>query len=170
MRTIQIDDEVYAYIKGQADAYEPDEEINTTLQRLFGLSRANMRGSEEISTAASESHRPLAFPTVRNRPLSRKSQKTDLETLVARGALSVGQALYLCDYQKKRVPGHEAQVTGRFLLYRDKHYSMSELAKQLLKGLGYQSDSVRGPMFWCTADGVTVKELWEKHLKRNGTH
>jgi len=42
---------------------------------------------------------------------------------------------------------------------------MSDLAVELLKQQGYQSDSVRGPMFWFNEDGASIKNIWEQYLK-----
>lgn len=168
MKTVQIDDDVYVYIVSKIKAFGETE--SAVLRRELGMTKAFTTPLHRDTIAAHSRLHPNTELNAPTRERSRKSRKADLETLIARGALRVGQTLYLCDYQRKRVPGYEAQLTGRFLLYKDKPYSMSDLAKQLLKGLGYQSNSVRGPMFWCTADGITVKELWEKHLQGNGAH
>lgn len=39
-------------------------------------------------------------------------------------------------------------------------YSMSALAAMGLKTLGRQNDSVRGPLFWHTADGESIYNMW----------
>jgi hypothetical protein len=167
MRTIQIDDDVYNYIGTKAKPFE-ETTPNMTLRRLFGLSISHR---QEVSVPVVTSMGVQQTDgRVSARLRQRKSQKTDLYALLSTGALREGQTLYLYDYQKKRARGYEAKLSGRFLMYEGKHYSMSELAKQLLKNLGYQSNSVRGPMFWGTADGCTIKELWEKYLAgKNGS-
>ena len=44
---------------------------------------------------------------------------------------------------------------------------MSDLARRLLKENGFQSDSVRGPIFWYNDSGKSVKELWDTYLKNH---
>jgi hypothetical protein len=71
-----------------------------------------------------------------------------------------GQNLFLRDYQGHKVEGYEAVVSQGSLIWNGKKYSMSDLAKKILKKQGYRSDSVRGPMFWFTKDGVSIKDIW----------
>jgi hypothetical protein len=172
MKTVQVDDEVYAYIKSKAEPYEPfkETEPNMTLRRLLGLEpRAAESSRASFPPTSGRGESKMTALTTPSR-FQRKSPKVDLYELVAKGLLQDDQTLYLYDYQKRRVPGYQAKLSGRFLIYEGKHYSMSELAKHLLKLLGYRSESVRGPMFWGTDDGFTVKDLWEKAAKRNGVH
>jgi len=39
---------------------------------------------------------------------------------------------------------------------------MSELAVIGLKAHGYGSDAASGPRHWHTADGLSIREIWEK--------
>jgi hypothetical protein len=66
------------------------------------------------------------------------------------------------DYQGKRI-GPEASVTGTALLqYKGQHDTMSHLAQELLKNVGFGSNSVRGPAHWVTAKNISVKDLWQQ--------
>ena len=73
----------------------------------------------------------------------------------------------LVDYQGKKIPSYETTVANNLLVWEDQYYSMSDLARMLLKKVGYTSDSVRGPAHWCNASGTTIKELWAQYLVRN---
>jgi len=42
--------------------------------------------------------------------------------------------------------------------------SMSGLARALLHEQGYETDAVRGPAFWFTENGSSIKDLWEQYL------
>lgn len=145
MRTIEIDDEVFAYLQSRAIAYV--ENPNLTLRRLLGIER---QSSQDVKHSQSI--------------VGRKKPKANLTELVKAGLIKEGQRLSLRDYQGRDVKGCEAVVSHGALLWNGKRYSMSDLAKELLKQQGYQSDSVRGPMFWFNGDGVSIKAIWEKHL------
>jgi hypothetical protein len=43
-------------------------------------------------------------------------------------------------------------------------FSMSDLSEWLSEKQGYQSGSVRGPMFWFSKDGVGINDLWARYL------
>jgi len=145
MKTIEIDEEVYAYLQSRAVAYV--ETPNLTLRRLFGLDKG---GKKEAGTP---------------RFTGRKKPKTDLSKLVRAGLIQEGQLLSLRDYQGRVINGCEAAVSRGALLWNGKRYSMSNLAKILLKQQGYESESVRGPSFWYTEDGTSIKNLWDQYLK-----
>jgi hypothetical protein len=145
MKTIEIDDEVFAYLQSKAFAYI--ENPNLTLRRILGIEK---RPTQQL----------------RSRPHvgSGKKPKADLNELVRAGLIREGQRLTLRDYQGRDVEGCESIVSHGSLLWNGKRYSMSDLARALLKQQGYKSDSVRGPMFWFNEDGVSIKDIWEKHL------
>jgi hypothetical protein len=145
VKSIQVDDEVYAFLQRKAVAFE--ETPGMTLRRILGLGRRTMRGAR------------LARPRVTP---GRKRPKADLEALVAAGALKPGETLELRDYQGRKIDGCEASVAGRNLLFNGKPYSMSNLAQMLLKRHGYESTSVRGPAFWFTKGGRSIKDLWDE--------
>jgi len=147
MKTIEIDDEVYAYLQSKAIAYI-EQNPNLTLRRLL-----------EISKAEKHQPRPQAFTGRTKKP------KANLKILLKAGLLKEGQEVVLRDYQSRELEGCEAIVSQGSLVWNKQRFSMSELAKTLLKKQGYQSDSVRGPMFWFTRDGVSIKEIWARYLK-----
>jgi hypothetical protein len=147
MKKIEIDDEVYAYLQGKAIPFV--ETPNLTLRRLLGVN-----GKKGVA---------ISGLLLANK--KKKQQKTDLPTLVQAGLLADGQTLYLHDYRGTRISGYEATISGKYLLYNNKMYSMSELAKRLLKKEGFNSNSVRGPAHWYNTDGISVKELWTQFLK-----
>lgn len=156
MRRIDIDDEIFAHLQGRAVPYV--ETPNDTLRRLLGLT---IEQNGNAPTAASED--PPA--TVRRRS-ARKRAKASLGFLVSAGMLKNGQKLFLHDYQGNRIRGAEATVGGHGIwsTERDRLYSMSDLAQELLKKEGYRSDSVRGPSHWYTHEGKSVTDLWDEYL------
>lgn len=157
MKSIEIDDEVFAYLQSNAIPYV--ETPNLTLRRLFKLN-----GAKPPSDATS-SLQPVLHHEVRG-----KEQKADLQTLVRAGLLHEGQKLYLLDYQRRKIERHVAMVSGKVLLCNNKTYSMSELAKICLKKEGFRSESVRGPAHWSNSDGISVKDLWNRYLSKRKTN
>ncbi len=155
MKSIEIDDEVFAYLQGNAIPYV--ETPNLTLRRLFELN-GTMRPSDDTSR-----HQRL------HSGIRGKERKADLPTLIRAGLLQEGQTLYLLDYQARRVEGYEAIVSGKCLLWNNDSYSMSKLAKICLREEGFKSDSVRGPAHWSTSEGITVKDLWNRYLSKEKT-
>jgi hypothetical protein len=95
-----------------------------------------------------------------------KAQKANLKELVRVGLLHDGEELSLVNYQGTRVQQSKATISGGHLQFKGQHYSMSDLARELLKQVGFQSDSVRGPAHWVNANGVSVKDLWQKLLDK----
>ena len=150
MRTIEIDDDVFAYLQKNAIPYV-ENHPNLTLRRLFKLN-----GKEFNLDSFSEDKRSKG----------RKKQKTRLPDLVRANLLREGQTLFLHDYQGKRVKGYEATISGKDLLWKGSLFSMSELAKDCLKAVGFRSDSVQGPARWYNSDGISVKELWDQFLRK----
>jgi len=77
MKTIEIDDEVFAYLQGKAIAYV--ENPNLTLRRLLGIEKGPNQD-------------------LRSRPrVGRKKPKADLKQLVSAGLIREGQRLALRD-------------------------------------------------------------------------
>lgn len=156
MRQIEIDDEVFAFLQGQARAFV--DTPNLTLRRLLPIDKPTV-------TAASK---PLATDEkAPPRKTRRKQPKANLRTLVSSGRLADGQALFLVDYQDNTLSQHRAVVSGASLKWRGQLYSMSDLARELLQKEGYSSNSVRGPAHWCTEQGVTIKTLWQQYLNNS---
>jgi negative regulator of replication initiation len=133
MKTIEIDEEVYAYLQSKAIPYE-DKNPNDTIRRLF-----------EFDKKAIPSQL-IPLPQMKSRKVEgRKKRKASLIELVNAGLLEEGQILHVRDYQGREIPDSEAVVHQGRLLRNGVKYSMSNLAEKLLKGQGYESDSVRGP-------------------------
>ena len=95
-----------------------------------------------------------------------KAPKADLRELIQAGLLRNGEELYLIDYQGARVQQYKATVSGGYLQHKGQHYSMSDLARDLLKKVGVRSDAVRGPSHWANAKGVSVRDLWQQLLNK----
>jgi len=150
MVTIEIDEELYAFLTNQAIAFV-DKTPNDVLRRLLKINK------EPAQT-------PRRFEPNKRR---RKKPKTNLSDLVSAGLLNNGQELFLHDYQGNKINGHRTVLSNGFLLYNGQTYSMSDLARSLLKENGFQSDSVRGPIFWYTENGKSIKELWDIFLKNH---
>ena len=145
---IRIDDQVMEELKKQAVnlglVFEPP---NATLRRVLGL---DMDGDSV-------------------KPLHKKARKVRLEELVSKGLLSDGKFLYF--YHTRLFTNERAQVitSSNQLKYEgDGHlYSVSKLAKVLLKKHGFKHDEldVRGPIYWKTEDGKLLHELNEQIRK-----
>ena len=155
MQTIEIDDELFGYLQSKAIPFV--ETPNLTLRRLLlGDSTKSQKTKQSIP-------QPSTFSkTVRK---GKKQRKTDLPKLIQSGLLNEGQVLYLYDYQGNRIEGYESKISGKNLIWNNKRFSMSELAKELLKEVGFSSESVRGPAHWYNSDGISVKDLWKQYLK-----
>lgn len=147
MKTIEIDDEVYAYLQSKAIAFV--ESPNQSIRRLLGLNKKESIPRRIIPAA------------------DRKKPKANLHELVSAGLLAEKQQVYLRDYRGQEISGCVATIFQGSLIWNEKSYSMSKLAKIFLKKQGYESEDVRGPAFWFTEDGVSIKNLWERYLKKN---
>jgi hypothetical protein len=151
MPRIDIDDAVFKFLQSKAVAFV--ETPNDTLRRLLGVDAA-MKPASNV--------RPASSVKAVRKP------KAHLGGLIRAGLLTNGQKLFLRDYQGRPVPNAVAYVGGDGIFAhqdRKRLYSMSDLAQELLKKQGYQSESVRGPSHWYTEDGHSITDLWEKHLR-----
>lgn len=150
MPTIEIDDHVYAYLQKRAVAFEEDP--NDVLCRLFGL--------HQVGTP----QKPL--PAHIKAPIKPHKQTiTNLKDLVSDSVLSEGQKL-IFRHSGKKFPDYTATISDKRLIWQGKRYSMSDLAGIALETIGLDGKSVRGPSFWFTEDGKSIKELWEQYLLR----
>lgn len=145
MRKIEVDDEVYAYLESTVSRFF--ETPNQILRRILNL------GKSEVS--------PPEIQKQQKRP------KANLSDLVKVGLLQENQKLFLHDYQGNKIDGYEATLFQGSLAWKNQSYSMSGLAKILLKQKGYASDSIRGPAHWYTSDGISIKDIWESFLEKN---
>jgi hypothetical protein len=152
MKTIQIEDDVYAFLQEQAIPFK-ETTPGMTLRRLLGLGRPPARRLAVRRPGTRETARVKA---------GRRQPKADLEVLVSADYLKQAETLELRDYQGRKIDGGEARVAGNGLSHNGRTYSMSALAAKLLKESGYRGDSVRGPAHWFTKRGKSVKELWDE--------
>lgn len=154
MKTIEIDDELFGYLQSKAIAFV--ETPNLTLRRLLL--------GDKSKPVSSQNSALITRKNTKKTSKYRKQPKTNLLKLIEAGLLKEGQVLYLYDYQGNKVKGYEAIISGKNLLWNNELFSMSELAKELLKDIGFSSESVRGPAFWRNSDGISVKNLWKQYL------
>jgi len=151
MPTIEVDVDVYKFLESKVQGF--GDTPNSVLRRFLGVSSGVAVGAPSTPRVTSpRKHRG-------------KAPKTNLRDLVRVGSLTEGQVLFFHDYQGNKINGVQALIRGNDLEYKGNTYSMSALACNLMKGQGYQSDSYRGPQFWFTAQGRSVKELWDEYLK-----
>jgi hypothetical protein len=146
VKIVEIDDDVFAYIQGKASY--PKETPNSIFRRLLGCDN-RPAGESDFQHAT-----------------GRKKPSANLNELVKAGLIREGQRLILRNYQGHNVKGCDAFVSQGKLSWKGKLYSMSCLAKELLKQQGYESGSVRGPKVWFNKDGVSIKDMWEQYQER----
>lgn len=159
MRTIQIDDDVLGHLEKHAKPFV--DSPNTTLRRLLAIDSPRAASSAKAADADLENLLRESLDSRRT-----KAPKADLRLLARAALVREGERLYLVDYQGQRVPQQEAAVAGAMLAHRGQHYTMSNLAQELLKKVGFTSSSVRGPSHWANAKGVTVTALWQQLRER----
>jgi len=104
-------------------------------------------------------------PPKKNQGVTQKNPTTNLKKLVDSGLLDEGQKLYF-RHNGRRISDYTVTIFDGKLLWRNKLYSMSKLAGLALDGLGLDGESVRGPLFWYTDNGDSIKELWEEYLHK----
>ena len=158
MPTIEVDDGLYTYLESKILGF--GDTPSTVLRRELGLMA---KPPTVLPTSNDTALAHTATPLARSR-----APKTRLSELVEVGKLKQGQTLYFHDYQGKKVEGIVATVRGDHLVYKGVGRSMSELTGALMKERGYSNDSYRGPDFWFTADGRSVRDLWDEHLGKGG--
>jgi hypothetical protein len=156
MTKIEIDQVTYDFLQSKAIAFV--ETPGDTLKRLLGLAKSVMlKSTEEVFSVKANSINTNKF-------MVKKKSKTNLLELINSGLLSNNQVLVFQDYRGTSHPKYKVILTNNSLIWENKRYSMSDLAQILLKQLGYESNSVRGPLFWTNGKGKTVAELWETYL------
>jgi hypothetical protein len=155
---IEIDDEVSSYILSKV-VHDVDKTLNDTIRRLLGFDKAGV-----TSTLKSlPQRRPQIVEGRRRKPWA------DLKKLVNSGDLKEGQILHLRNFQRLRVPDSEATIYQGALLKDGITYSMSKLALKLFEEKeGYKPNSVSGPVYWYTDNNVSIKNLWDDYLEKNG--
>jgi hypothetical protein len=141
MKNIKVDDEVYKLLEIKAIPFK-ETTPNDTLRRLLGL---NNQKKQENHT---------------------KTKKTKLSQLIETGKLQEGQILEFKHDGLKFDHQYSACVSGNELIYENKRFSMSGLVKHIFEkeGMSIPSKSYRGPLYWFTSDGTSIKDLWGMHL------
>lgn len=167
METIEIDKDVFAHLQKHAKPFV--DTPNSTLRRLLEIDKNVVTsGNQKIASSPVVNLDDLLAESVALMSSKRKkAPKADLNVLVKKGTLQSGQKLYLVDYQGNKVNGVAATIMNNRLLYNSQSYSMSDLAEELLKKIGFISNAVRGPAHWVTDGGKSVKDLWLQHLDEN---
>lgn len=182
MQKFDVDDEVVEAVWERAKP-KPFENLNfnSALRRVLGLANRAKGGQAPVSSpagaigkadefvpaqkTATDPLEDLVNEAVAARSRS-KAPKANLKELVRAGLLRNGEELCLVDYHGTRLQQYKATISGGGLQFKGQHYSMSDLARELLKKVGYQSDSVRGPAHWANAKGVAVKDLWQQLIDK----
>lgn len=154
MYTIEIDESTYRFLQARALAFIEDP--GDTIKRLLDVEGSSVNLPADKNNISNSSNYVEA---------RQKKKKTNLPRLIRAGLLKDGQKLTFQDYKGNRYPEYEVVLSGTGLIWRKKSYSMSALAKRLLKEKGYMNDFVRGPIFWVTDEGRTIAEIWDKYLE-----
>ena len=162
MKTIEVDDAVFAHIQRHALAFV--DTPNSTCRRLFQLDSPDSKPLTALADPVRSTGREKDFDRAGKRS---KAPKADVVLLIEKGLLREGQTLYLIDYQSNRVQKFAAIISGSDLIYNNKRFSMSGLAQELLAEVGFTSNFVRGPAHWATEEGKSIKDLWQQFLVKN---
>ena len=165
MRTLDVDNEVYALIDGRAVASATSH--NRALRQLLGMSSRAARASSRRGavTRAVATGSPIPRPPLRKPAQGGKAPWANLAELEFSGFIQDGERLLLIDHRGQPVPGYEATVSGNQLMWRGETFSMSQLAKQGLQALGFTSKSVRGPAHWVqdqARGGESIAHMWAR--------
>lgn len=161
MQSIQIDTDVFTFL--QKNAIPLVDTPNTILRRLLGIEE-QVKAAQLTSTKDEFDLDQLLRESVKNRRT--RAPNANLKTLVSAGFLREGERLFLVDYQDQKIAGCEATVSGPLLSSKGQSSSMSKLAQEQLKKVGFESESVRGPSHWVNAKGVSVGKLWQQFTEQ----
>lgn len=151
METIEVDDQVYKFLQTKAKPFE-ETTPNQVIRRLLGLNKQPIKPEPTV--------KPASRPTSAIRP------KAELKALIQNGVLREGQRLFL-DYKGRTFSKeYQAEIQQSKLLYNEQLYTMSGLVKEILEkeGTGIPSQAYRGPEYWCTSQGESVRALWDTFL------
>ena len=162
MQTIEIDADVFTHLQKNARPFI--DTPNSTLRRLLRIETPTVQPPIKSPSSSDADLEALLEESLAVASARTKAPKADLQMLVQKGFLKNGQKLHLIDYQGSGVQKISATVSGADLTYNGQRYSMSDLAQQLLKKVGFKSNAVRGPAHWATDEGMTVKDLWQQYL------
>lgn len=146
-RKIEVDEQVYQFLVKRIKDF--NDTPNSVLRRLFKLGPSV--GLLDIGSD---------YNVVENDKHKRKPQ-TKLSALVADGLLREGQVL---DLKINEETVCQAKIHGDLLDREGQDYSMSALAVEFLQKQGYETEHARGPAYWFTDEGKSIKELWDVFL------
>lgn len=168
MKTLAVNPETYmklleiTVLKGYGSVEQTISELIDIATDIDNSLKENKFASE-VASKESFKHK-IEIKAVRENV--RKKSKVNLKILVSAGLLIEGQELILVDYSGNAYPDFTCFIRGKDVEYRGQRYSMSNLAKLLLKKLGYSSNSVRGTEHWITNENKTILEIWNSYLTR----
>lgn len=151
-RKIEVDEQVYSYLLKNIKDF--NETPNSVLRRLFRL------GSSPglLDTGTTEEDGDLISDKSKRKP------QTKISELVNKGYLGDGEKLHL---KINDVVVCTAKIQGDLLDWQSRQYSMSALAVKFLQEQGYETEHARGPAYWFTNEGISVKELWDEYLEKH---
>ncbi len=166
MESIKIDNDVFAHLQKHARPFV--DTPNSTLRRLLNIDSVTSTKSGKPSPSVDAELEELLAESLAAASSRSKAPKADMEKLTQAALLRNGQKLYLVDYQGNKVQKlSPAVISGGDLVFNNQHYSMSNLAQELLAKGGFKSKSVPGPAHWVTDDGKSIKDLWQQYLDRS---
>lgn len=152
MKSIEIDDEIYEFLQSQAIPFE-EPTPNYVVRRL-------------LSNERKVSQKEYQKKVVSKSNLS-KAPKANLMELVQHEILQEGQKLFF-NYKGLRLKKeYQVEIAGdNKIRYEGTVFKMSSLVAKILdnESLGTPSRAYRGPEYWRTSDGITVRQLWEQFL------
>ena len=151
MKTIEIDDQVYAFLQNKAKPFE-ETTPNQVIRRLLGLNKQAIKTEMIVKPGP--------------RPTGGKAPKANLKVLIQNGILREGQCLFLNYKGRAFSKKYQAEIRQGKLLYKEQIYTMSSLVKEILEaeGAGIPSKAYRGPEYWCTSQGDSIRDLWDDFL------
>lgn len=149
MKQIDIDEEVFRALEKHVQGFA--DTPNLVLRRLLGVDKL-------VESDRAERGRPRRVGPRRRAP------KTNLLELMRAGLISDGQRLHIRNYRGERIENAEARIRGDRLEWGGRLFTMSALTRELMQQNGFESDSYRGPQFWFTDRGESIKQLWESYL------
>lgn len=166
MKTIEIDDETYNYLSSRAIPYT-ETTPGDTIKRLLGLTGESLiHELNNLQHPESQDHSIKHNQTLQPLYARGKKRKTNLPELIRAGLLKNGQKLIMRDYKGNEYPQYHIIVANGSLIWENKAYSMSDLAKTLLNSHNYYSESVRGPYFFLLeSNGKSILDIWNKYTK-----
>jgi len=156
MKTVEVDDQIYAALQSMAIPFV-DKSPNCVLRKL--LLKNDHGGKKPNTVSVGRNHH-------------RKAKKANLGKLVRIGLLKENQTLTFNYKEMTLSKEYKAQVSGGCILFEGQRYKMSPVVRMILEkeGRGIPSGSYRGPEYWVNSDGISVRQLWEQHLNKEVHH